>query len=106
MPRSSHHKETQTEVVPFIRSGQNNLARHSDRWKKTRKTKDEMETTNQGMDRPRARRVPKGGGEQRKMEESGCEVICGTPTTLAVKGRVKGWVKALSPVSHKGFRQG
>ena len=27
-----------------------------------------------------------GGGEQRKMEETGCEIICGAPTTLAVKG--------------------
>ena len=25
-------------------------------------------------------------GEQRKMKEIGCEVICGAPTTLAVKG--------------------
>ena len=25
-------------------------------------------------------------GEQGKMEENGCEIICGAPTTLAVKG--------------------
>ena len=30
--------------------------------------------------------VPEGGGEQRKTEETSCEVGCGTPTTLAVKG--------------------
>ena len=30
--------------------------------------------------------VLKGSGEQRKMEETGCEVNCGVPTTLAVKG--------------------
>ena len=30
---------------------------------------------------------PRGGsGEQRKMEETACEIICGAPTTLAVKG--------------------
>ena len=29
---------------------------------------------------------PRGQGEQRKMEETGCEIICGIPTTLAVKG--------------------
>ena len=29
---------------------------------------------------------PEGSGEQGKMEETGCEIICGAPTTLAVKG--------------------
>ena len=38
------------------------------------------------MDRPGVRQVPEGSGEQRKMEETGCEVICGAPTTLTVKG--------------------
>ena len=27
-----------------------------------------------------------GSGEQGKMEETGCKIICGSPTTLAVKG--------------------
>ena len=40
----------------------------------------------QGMDRPGVRKVPEGSGEQGKMEETGCEIICGAPTTLAVKG--------------------
>ena len=39
---TNHRKETQTAVVwscfPFIRSGQNHLARHNDRAKKTRQT--------------------------------------------------------------------
>ena len=39
-------KETQTAVVwscfPFIRSGQNHLARHSERGKKTRQTEEEV----------------------------------------------------------------
>ena len=41
------------------------------------------------MDRPRVRQVPEGSGEQGKMEETGCEIICGAPTTLAVKGEMR-----------------
>ena len=33
------------------------------------------------MDRPGVRRVPQGSGEQNEIEETGCEVICGRPTT-------------------------
>ena len=40
----------------------------------------------QGMDRPGVRQVPGGSGEQRKMEETGSEIICGAQTTLAIKG--------------------
>ena len=36
--------------------------------------------------RPGVRQVPEGSGEGRKMEKNGCEVICGAPATLAVKG--------------------
>ena len=32
------------------------------------------------------RQVPEGSGEQGKMEETGCKIICGAPTTLAVEG--------------------
>ena len=32
------------------------------------------------------RQVPEGSGEQGKMEKTGCEIICGAPTTLVVKG--------------------
>ena len=56
---------------PFIRSGQNHLARHSERGKKTRRTKEEVGRQNQGMDRPGVRQVPEGSGEQRKMEKTG-----------------------------------
>ena len=38
------------------------------------------------MDRPGVRQVPEGSGEQGKLEKSGCKIICGAPTTLAVKG--------------------
>ena len=83
-------KETQTALVwscfPFIRSDQNHLAKHSERGKKTRRTKEEVERQHQGMDRPRVRQIPKGGGEQGKIEKIGSKMICGAPTTLALKG--------------------
>ena len=83
-------KKTQTAVVwscfPFIRSGQYHLARHSERGKKTRRTKEEVGRQHQGMDRPGVRQVPEGSGDQGKMEKTGCKIICGAPTTLAVKG--------------------
>ena len=41
------------------------------------------------MDRPGVRQVPEGSGEQGKMEEIGCEIIGGAPTTLAVKGKMR-----------------
>ena len=37
-------------------------------------------------DRHAVRQVPKGSGEQGEMEETGCEIICGASTTLAVNG--------------------
>ena len=45
------------------------------------------------MNRPRVRQVPEGSEEHRKMEESGCEVICGERTTPAVKGLMNVKVK-------------
>ena len=96
MPRSSRRSnsrgppETQTAVVwsclPFIRSGQNHLARQSERGKKTRQTKEEVGRQHQGMDRPGVRQVPEGSEEQGKMEKTGCKIICCAPTPLAVKG--------------------
>ena len=63
----------QTAVVwscfPFIRSGQNHFARHSERGEKT---KEEVGRPHQGMDRPGVWQVPEGGGEQEKMEKTGC----------------------------------
>ena len=35
---------------------------------------------------PGVRQVPEGGGEQGKLEKTGCKIICGASTTLAVKG--------------------
>ena len=61
-------------------------ARHSERGKKTRQTEEEVGGQHRGMDSPGVRQVPEGSGEQKKMEETGCEIICGAQTTLAVKG--------------------
>ena len=51
-----------------------------------RQTDKEVGRQHQGMDRPGVRQVPEGSGEQGKMEDTGCEVICGASTTLAFKG--------------------
>ena len=54
--------------------------------KKTRQTEEEVERQPQGMDRPGVLQVPEGSGEQGKMEETDCEIFCGAPMTLMVKG--------------------
>ena len=61
------------------------LARHSERGKKTRQTEEKVGTQHQGMDRSGVRQVPEGSGEQGKMEKTDYKIICGVPTTLAVK---------------------
>ena len=71
---------------PFIRSGKKHLPRYSEKGKKTRRTKEEVGRQQNGMDRPGVRQVQEGKGEQGKMEKTGCKIICGAPTTLAVKG--------------------
>ena len=71
--------------LPFIRSGQNHLARHSERGTKTKQTEDEVGRQHQGLERPGVRQIPEGSGGQGKMEETGCKIICGAPLTLAVK---------------------
>ena len=69
-----YHKEMHTAVVwsclPFIRSGQNHLARHSERGKKTRQTKEEVGRQHQGKDRPRVRQVPDGSERTGKNGEN------------------------------------
>ena len=101
-------KERRTAVVwscfPFIRSGQNHLARHSERAKKTRRTKEEVGRQHQGMDRPRFRQVPEGSGEQRKMEKTGCKIIGGAPTTLSVKGLMMMMMMTYTTTTHKHAR--
>ena len=67
----------------------NHLVRHIESWKKTRQTEEEVGRQHQGMDRSGVRQVPEGSGEQGKMEETGCEIICSAPATLAVKGQMR-----------------
>ena len=78
----------QTAVVwtclPFIRSGQNHLARHSERRKKTSQTEEEV-GRHQKMERPGVRQVSEGSVEQGRMKETVSEIICGVPTTLMIK---------------------
>ena len=52
----------------------------------TRQTEEEVGRQHHGMDRPGVRQVPEDSGEQGKMGETGCGIICGAPTTLVVKG--------------------
>ena len=91
--RPDYCKKTQTAVVwtclSFMRSGQNHLARRSERGKKIRQTEEEVGGQHRGMDAPGVRQDPEGSGDQRRMEKFGCGVICGAPTTLAVNGSVK-----------------
>ena len=69
-----HGKETQAAVVwsclPFIRSGQNHLARHSGRGKRTRQTEEELGRQHQGVDRPGVRQVPEGNGKQKRKRKT------------------------------------
>ena len=72
-------------MFPVHKVRPNHLARHSERGKKTRPTQEEVGRQHQEMDRPGVRQVPEGSGEQEKLEETGCKIISGAPTTLAVK---------------------
>ena len=49
---------------------------------------EEVGRQHQGMDRHGVRQVPEGSEEQGKMEKTDCKLICGAPTTLAVKEMV------------------
>ena len=78
--------EVAWSCLPLIRSGQNHLAMHSERGKKTRQTEKEVGRQHWEIDRPGVCHILDGSGEQRRMEETGCEVICGAPKTSAIKG--------------------
>ena len=45
-----------------------------------------MGRQHQGMDRPGICQVPEGSGGQGKMEEIGCEIICGAPNDCRGQG--------------------
>ena len=54
-----------------------------------RQTEEEVGRQHRGMDRPEVHEVPAGKGEHEKIEETGCEIICGAPTTLGVQGQMR-----------------
>ena len=71
---------------PFTRSVQIHLARHSERGKKTKQTEERWEDSTRewtGLEVAKSKRAVK---NREKTEETGCIIICGGPTTLAVKG--------------------
>ena len=96
-------KETQTAVVwscfPFIMSGQNHLARHSEGGKKARRTKKEVRRQHQGMDRPGVWQFQEASGEKGKMEKTGCKIICVAPKALAVKGLMMMMMMVKAPIN-------
>ena len=55
------------------------------------------------MDRPEVWQVPESSGEQEKMEKTGCKIICGAPTTIAVKGWMMMMMKISSPPKTKRY---
>ena len=65
--RPDHRKETQTALVwlclPFIKSGQNHLARHSERGQKTRRTKEEVGRQHQGLEFGKSQRAVENRGK-------------------------------------------
>ena len=59
------------------------------------------------MGRPGVRQVPEGSasGEQGKIENTGCKIICGAPTTLAVTELMM-MMKLTDSVPHSDLQQG
>ena len=51
-----------------------------------RQSEEEVGRQHQELDRPGVRQVPEGSREQEKIDKTGCEIIFGAQTTLAVKG--------------------
>ena len=51
------------------------------------------------------RQVPESSEQQRKKEETGCEIICGAPTTLAVKGLMMMMMTMTILQGHRGIRK-
>ena len=90
-------KETQTAVVwscfSFIRSGQNHLAKHSERVKKTRWTKEEVENNIRewtGLEFGRSQRAVENGDQWRKLAAKS-SVVPKRPSRLRDKMRYKTW---------------
>ena len=70
----------------LIRSGQNHLGRHNERGKKTRQTAEEVGRQHRewtGLEFTKSQRAVENREKWRKLI---AKIICGAPTTLAVKG--------------------
>ena len=87
--RPDGRKETQAAVVwsclPFIRSGQTILqgtVKGGRRQSRQRKRWEDNIRDGQAW----SSASPRGQWRTGKMEKTGCKIICGAPTTLAVKG--------------------
>ena len=73
-------------MSPFHKVWPNHLARHSERGKKTRQTEEEMGRQHQEWTSLEFAKSQRAVENREKMEKTGCEIICGTSMTLAVKG--------------------
>ena len=60
------------------------ILQDSERGKTSRQTEEEVRRQHKGLDRPGVCQVPEGSGKREKMEETGCEIICGALPTLTV----------------------
>ena len=96
-----HRKETQTEVVwtclPFIRSGQIHLARHSERGKKTKQTEKRWEYNIRkwrGLEFAKSQRAVESKENWRKLVVKSSVV---PQTTPAFKGQVRRWSVSAPP---------
>ena len=76
--------------LPYFRFGQNHLARHRERGKKTRQTEKKKKKrggkATSGNGQAWSSPSPEGRGEQIKIEETGSEIMRLASTTLALKG--------------------
>ena len=68
--------------------------------RRQRRTEKEVGRQHQGMDRSGVHQVPEDSGEPGKKEETGCEIICGAPTTLMVKGSMRRRGPLVKEVAH------
>ena len=74
--------------LPFVRSSQNHLARYSgkgeeDKGRQKKRWEDNIREWT-GLEFAKSKRTEENRGK--KWRKLGCEIICGAPTTHAVKG--------------------
>ena len=81
------HVRCSSGLAKTIFQGTMKGGRRQGRWKKRWEKRGGNTTSGNGQ--AWSLLSPQGSEENRKMEETGCEIICGAPTTLAVKGQVK-----------------